>query len=93
MISIWGFVSSFMAFFPCFPVRDYWDTLTTSGDKCYAFGARSPGPLIAAFESHTGINMVFDVLVLAIPIPLYFEKDTPTKARRGLVVLLFMGCL
>jgi hypothetical protein len=37
IISIWGFIYSFMAWFPCFPIRAYWDWTLTSA-KCYAYG-------------------------------------------------------
>jgi len=93
IIAMWGFTYSFMAIFPCFPIRDYWDTKTTSGSKCYLFGARRPETQVASFESHTASNMAFDILVLTLPVPLYFEKETPKKAKRGLLALLFMGCL
>ncbi len=37
IISIWGLVFSFMAWFPCFPVRAYWDWEITEA-TCYAWG-------------------------------------------------------
>ncbi len=91
LVSLWGFAYAFMAWVPCFPIHNMWDI--TPGAKCYSFGSQSPDDFAATFESHTAVNVLFDVLVLAIPIPLYFEKDTPMKARIGLVVLLLMGCL
>ncbi|KAK3939409.1 hypothetical protein QBC46DRAFT_342628 [Diplogelasinospora grovesii] len=93
IIALWGTAYAFMAWFPCFPVSGFWMVSRTA--KCYAFGASIPNPdaFAATFESHTATNMVFDIMVLAIPIPLYFEQGTPSKARVNLVVLFSMGCL
>lgn len=89
--ALWGAAYTFMAWFPCFPVKHLW--LAPPGAKCYAFGSPDSQMFTATYESHTGVNMVLDVLVLAAPVPLYFDKHTPQKTRRGLLALLFMGCL
>lgn len=92
IISLWGLAYAFMAWVPCFPVPDMWEKLSTN-TKCYSFGSKKPGDLVVSFESHTAANMIFDVIVLAIPIPLYFEKNTTHKTKMGLMAILFMGCL
>jgi hypothetical protein len=38
LISCWGFAYSFMGWFPCFPIRAYWDWSLTDA-TCYAYGA------------------------------------------------------
>jgi hypothetical protein len=37
--------------------------------------------------------MILDIIVLALPIPLYFQSDKGSRVRLGLVVLLGMGVL
>ncbi len=90
---LWGFSYSFLAWFPCFPVSDQWASPRSPDSKCYAFGSEDVASFAGAFESHAGINMILDVIVLAIPIPLYFEKDTPARMRLSLLGLLFLGCM
>ncbi len=88
VISVWGIVFSFMAWVPCFPVHGYWDQ--TADSRCYGFG-ESMSRL--TFIVHTSLNMLFDLLVLAIPVPLYFDKHAPFKQRLGMLFLLLLGCL
>lgn len=89
LIAFWGSAFSFVAWVPCFPVHQYWD-LTDTGRRCYGFGVSTDR---ITFIIHTSANMTFDLLVLAIPIPLYFEKTTMSRTRTGMIVLLFLGCL
>lgn len=37
--------------------------------------------------------MVFDLIVLSIPIPIYFKEDSSKRTRMGLLSLFAMGCL
>ncbi len=90
-IALWGLAYAFLAWAPCFPVHTYWDQ--TPDARCYGFGASGPREFTGTYMSHAVVNMVLDILVLAIPVPLYFEKSTVRKTRIGLLVLLFMGCL
>jgi len=80
-----------MAWFPCFPVHLFWDDIGSA--SCYGFGGHVPSQLMGFFESHTAINVVLDLLVFAIPVPLYFEKGTSTKTKMGLLGLLTLGFL
>ena len=54
---------------------------------CYGYG----DPTSSIVAIHTGINMAFDLIILAIPIPLCFEKSSQVKSRIGMVVLLSLG--
>ncbi|KAI1343254.1 hypothetical protein F5Y15DRAFT_228860 [Xylariaceae sp. FL0016] len=90
-VALWGFTYSFLAWVPCVPVWEYW--IADEGATCYAFGAPSPGPFVATYESHTAINMLLDVMVLLIPLPLYFKEGTSFQTRMRLTGLLSMGTL
>jgi hypothetical protein len=37
--------------------------------------------------------MFLDMVILAIPFQLYFQKDLTMKMRMGMLALLLMGCL
>lgn len=89
--AIWGAAYTFMAIVPCFPIQKYW-TLTLPG-KCYGFGSLNPPVFYAMYASSAGINMTLDLIVLAIPIPVYFAKNTPFKSKLGLTALFCMGIM
>lgn len=88
---LWGFAYSFLAWIPCFPVSAFWD-ISLDG-RCYGYGSRVPAQLLATFESHTAINMALDLIVLIIPIPLFWREGTNFPQRMRLVGLLSMGIL
>jgi hypothetical protein len=88
--ALWGFSYSFIAWVPCVPIARFWNPLYVSG-TCWGYGGESASDFIATFESHSGLNMILDCIVLSIPIPLYFKESTAAKAKKGLLVLIFMG--
>ncbi|KAI0130455.1 hypothetical protein BJ170DRAFT_315599 [Xylariales sp. AK1849] len=90
--SLWGTAYSFMAWFPCFPVSAYWDW-TITARTCYAYGSLYPTAFYATYSSASAINMLLDVIIMLIPVPLYFRKNTDNRTRLGLVGLLLMGGL
>ncbi|KAH8896470.1 hypothetical protein GQ53DRAFT_838575 [Thozetella sp. PMI_491] len=90
-ILLWGFTYSFLAWVPCLPVRDVWAIPRPETAHCYAFGSNDATPFAGTFESHAAVNMILDLLVLAIPIPLYFSKGISTRMRWSLVALFLMG--
>lgn len=92
LIGVWGIVFSFMAWFPCFPVSGYWNFLTEDA-TCYGFGSEYAANFVSIYECHAGMNMVFDVIVLALPMSIYFEKDTTRQVRLGLIGLFIMGTM
>ncbi|KAH9898802.1 hypothetical protein F4778DRAFT_771802 [Xylariomycetidae sp. FL2044] len=89
--SLWGLGFSFCALFPCFPVSGFWDW--TSDAVCYGFGSKEPAEISGVFAGHTASNVVMDLVVLAIPVPLYFEKTATWRQRLGLGILLLIGVI
>ncbi|KAK8109429.1 hypothetical protein PG999_007566 [Apiospora kogelbergensis] len=87
----WGLAYSFMAIVPCFPIQKYW-TLTLPG-SCYAFGSLVPSVFYATYASSAAINMTLDIVVLCIPIPVYFGANTPFRSKMGLIGLFCMGII
>ncbi|KAK3321791.1 hypothetical protein B0H66DRAFT_180863 [Apodospora peruviana] len=92
-IALWGIAYSIMAWVPCVPVPTYWTHLynPTEEVKCYAYGSQLVSVFTATYESHAALNLVLDLLVMALPIPLYFQVDTPLKTKMGLVAIIVMG--
>jgi hypothetical protein len=77
IISVWGLGYSLMAWVPCFPVSGYWNRTSTT--KCYGFGFENQTQFIALFESHTALNMLFDILVFITPLVLFTQPHLGLK--------------
>jgi len=91
IVGLWGSAFSFIAWVPCFPVHLFWDAVigATQG-TCYGFANTLDR---TTYIMHTGSNMLFDVIIFAIPMTLPFDKSTPFKQRVGMGALLFLGVL
>jgi hypothetical protein len=94
IVSAWGLAFSIMAFVPCVPVYVFWEfvidpTLVASA-TCYGFGAGNDN---AAYILQCASNMLFDLLIFAIPVTLSLDKTTPLRQRIGMAVLLLLGAL
>jgi hypothetical protein len=90
--SLWGFAFSFIAWFPCFPIQKNWMGPTMDG-ICYGFGSEKPYPMYATFVAHASMNMVLDMIVFAIPLPLFFQQNVTSSTRVRLFGLFTMGFL
>ena len=91
LVCLWGFAYSFLSWGCCLPSPSAFWNLTYKG--CYGFASPIAANAIATIESHASVNMALDVVVLTMPVPMLFKKDTPFKTKMGLLVLLAMGCL
>ncbi|WQF85827.1 hypothetical protein CDEST_10841 [Colletotrichum destructivum] len=87
--SLWSLTYSFLGWVPCLPVRAYWDWSVPA--TRWAYGSLTPEIFSATYESHSAINVALDLLVLAIPIPIYFRTNVPFKSKLGLLALLAIG--
>lgn len=88
--SLWGFAYSFIAWLPTFPVRAYWDWSITDAVR-YGFGSHDPGVFARTYISHVTSNLVLNLIVLAIPIPVYFDPEVGRRGRFGLLGLFVIG--
>ncbi|KAK6865894.1 hypothetical protein PG995_002422 [Apiospora arundinis] len=91
LTALWGVVYSFISWFPCFPVNHVWELKPDA--KCYGYGSSRPSEFSATYESHTAINMILDVIVLIIPMPLLFKEGTGFAQRLRITALLCMGTI
>ncbi|KAK1991077.1 hypothetical protein LX36DRAFT_753808 [Colletotrichum falcatum] len=88
----WGVAYSFLAWVPCIPVSAFWDLMSTAQAR-WAFGSRDPETFARSFESHVSINVALDLIVFAIPLPLFLKAGLRAKSRLNLFALFAMGVL
>ena len=88
--SLWGLAYSFIAWFPAFPVTAYWDWSITDAVR-YGFGSHEPGTFAGTYIGHVASNVVLNLIVLAIPIPVYFDPEVGRRGRFGLLALFVIG--
>ncbi|KAI0479290.1 hypothetical protein GGR56DRAFT_673221 [Xylariaceae sp. FL0804] len=88
---LWGTAFAFCALFPCFPIQGFWNVAIQS--KCYGFGSKISREIAATYITHTSTNMILDLVVLAVPLPLYFYKATQLKQRLALGAMVALGLL
>lgn len=90
VIGLWGFSFIFMGWFACFPSpAAFWNG---TGKGCYASFDPDTSVAIKTIEGHSGANVGFDFIVLAIAFRLLWEKNGPVN-KKGLAALLMMGLM
>ncbi|KAL0941911.1 uncharacterized protein CTRU02_204674 [Colletotrichum truncatum] len=91
VVSIWGLVFSFIAWFPCFPPYQFYRLGSES--HCYGYGSTNPLEVYYVVVASNGTNMALDFIILLLPIPLLFSRETERPTKIGLLVLLCIGIL
>ncbi|KAF9872313.1 hypothetical protein CkaCkLH20_10140 [Colletotrichum karsti] len=87
--SLWAAAYTVLGWIPCVPVRAYWDWTVPAAR--WAYGSLNAPIFYATYASHSSVNVFLDLVVLAIPVPLYFKRDAPLKSKLGLLALLTVG--
>ena len=90
LVSLWGLAFTIIAWVPCDPVSAFWD-LTITDAKCWGFDSPDPDVFVGTYIGQTVVNMIFDIIIFLIPIPLYFRKDLTNKSRLALSGLFLIG--
>lgn len=85
---MWGTAFIILAIVPCVPVSAFWHRGTGT---CYGYGSIESSSLQSVYISQNTTNVFLDLVILAIPVPLYFQKSMPSKTRVGIGFLLFIG--
>ncbi|KAI1499768.1 hypothetical protein F5X99DRAFT_266004 [Biscogniauxia marginata] len=75
---LWGVAFAFCAAAPCFPVTGFWNW--TSPAVCYGFGSKAATEIAGTFIGHGVSNATLDLIVLAIPVPLWKTSDMEHQA-------------
>lgn len=93
IILLWGTAYGFLAWFPCFPVKGYWDR--TINAKCYGYGFEfaTRDHFVALFESHTALNMTFDLAVFLTPMVLFKVPNLSKKSLIGMIGVFLFGAV
>lgn len=91
IVSIWGVVFFFMAWFPCFPVYQFYRLGSES--NCYGYGSTNPIEVYNVVVASNATNMALDFIILVLPIPLLFSDDIIRRTKLGLLGLFFIGVL
>lgn len=92
--TLWGISYAFLGWIPCIPVSGFWDFTTPDLDIVrYGFGSLNVDVFVGTYVSQTVSNMILDMVVLAIPVPLYFGPDLGLKSRASLFGLFLLGAV
>ncbi|KAF1960459.1 hypothetical protein CC80DRAFT_294371 [Byssothecium circinans] len=93
LVTIWGLAYGFLAWFPCFPVKAYWRRAEFPNAKCYGFGFDyfHIDDFVALFESHTALNMVFDIAIFTTPMVLFTRSQLRMSSLLSLAGIFLIG--
>ncbi|KAI1859314.1 uncharacterized protein JN550_012123 [Neoarthrinium moseri] len=79
---------------PAIPVSsDLHEGVSSPRATCYGYGSLIPSIFYGTYSSAAAINMVLDITILIIPMPLYFRENTGNRTKLSLIGLLFLGGL
>lgn len=87
--SLWGLVHGILAWFPTMPVDAYWKLEKPAAR--YAYGTASADVFVAIYEAHAAVNMLLDVAVLAVAVPLFLNSNLRKNSYWGLLGLFILG--
>ncbi|KAI4696592.1 uncharacterized protein J4E88_000769 [Alternaria novae-zelandiae] len=76
-VTLWGIAFSITAWFPCFPVRGYWDRTVSA--NCYGFGLGDLDSFIATYKAQAATNMLFDISIFIAPMVLFRTPNLRSK--------------
>ncbi|KAF9887525.1 hypothetical protein FE257_010103 [Aspergillus nanangensis] len=80
----WAIMTTLVGILICQPVSMNWDP-TTPGGTC--------GDQTAAFSAVGIVDIIVDVLILVLPIPMILNLQLPTANKMGLVAIFSVGIL
>ncbi|GJN76185.1 MFS transporter [Purpureocillium lilacinum] len=83
VVNVAGTVLTFMNIFQCSPVRAAWDIHVESPTKCI--------PLLTEFICAAPVNIVTDLAILALPIPVLTGMRLPSRQKTILVLTFTLG--
>lgn len=93
IVILWGGAFSFMAWFPCFPIRGFWDKTMSPPARCYAFGYRTTVEAKSTLLAFAGSNMFLDFVIFLVPLTEYFRPSLNRKQLLAMTGLFAVGLL
>lgn len=92
LVSLWGLGFAIVGWFPCFPVRGYWDR--TINARCYGFGfGENPSEFVGTYRAHSASNMVFDVAIFLAPLVLFGRPNLKLKSLLSMAGIFALGAM
>lgn len=92
-VCLWGGTFSFLAWFPCFPIRGFWDKSMVPPAKCYAFGYRTTTEAKTTLLAFAGTNLSLDVVVFLVPLSEYLQPNLKRKQVLAMTGLFAIGSI
>lgn len=89
---MWAFAYTFLAVFPCFPIKAYWDWSVPNA-TCYGYGVKSMHPSVEVFVSHSASNVLLDICIIVVPVPLLLRKAMTNREKWSVFGLATMGIM
>ncbi|KAL7786262.1 major facilitator superfamily domain-containing protein [Trichoderma ceciliae] len=83
VVNIAGFVLTFMNLFQCTPVQAAWNASYKGSMRCI--------PLLTEFICAAPVNIVTDLAILALPIPVLTGMRLPSRQKTILVITFTLG--
>lgn len=73
------------------PVQAFWD-LTVQATR-YGYCSHNTTVLAGTFFGQAATNMMLDLIVFSIPVPLWLGSNVETKTRTALLGLFVLGAM
>ncbi|KAF2645529.1 hypothetical protein P280DRAFT_503661 [Massarina eburnea CBS 473.64] len=90
-VAIWAIFWFFASWFPCFPVKGFWDRAIVPAPKCWGLGYSSVESAMSFMYAFGGSNMFLDTAIFIIPMTMYFRKGIGKKEILALTALFLLG--
>lgn len=90
IVTVWGLGFSIIGWFPCFPVRGYWERSINA--RCYGFGfGDSVEEFVDIYKAHSASNMVFDIAIFLTPLVLFGRPNLSYRSLLSMVGIFTLG--
>lgn len=82
---IWGISFFFATLFECYPIHQVWTTFEGQPRHCY-----DHAPM---FYASAVTNMITDIAILTIPLPMIWKLQMPTQQKIAVSGIFLLGTL
>jgi len=71
----------------------FWDRPIGNTDAayCFGYGSLDPDVFVGIFESQSALNLLLDMMVFGLALPMYRSSDGRRRTRFALLVVFFLG--
>ena len=93
IVIVCGIAFSFMAWFPCFPIRGFWDKTMSPSAECYTFGYRTTVKAKPTLLTFAVSKLFLGIVVFLIPPTEYFRFSLKRKQVLAMTSLFAVGLM